>query len=144
MMTEELALKIVAWHRENGGHPGSAKGHALRMLREVVELCIACGATTRDVNTAIQEECIKAIQKNEMKGTFTQENVNEEFADVSILLAVFEKYYIPQHEAYGAIAEKFGRCLVRDWEADKDGVLWRPGHSGGGGLVGRRLEGESS
>ena len=115
-------VNIIKWHKDQGGHGGRLSGHALRLLRETVELCIASGATYKEINEATYAECIKATNRHEWGGN--PDDLPQEFADVSILQEVFAHYAGIDVER--AREDKFKIILDRKWSADADGVLWRP------------------
>jgi hypothetical protein len=123
-MNQELADQVILWHTENGGFNARPAGHACRLLREVVELCFASGATATDIANAVMDE----VKKETSKHTFAKtdpEAMKEEVADVDILLEVFKIYNgIDINEA---VEEKLQVLYERLWEVDGDGVLWRPG-----------------
>lgn len=115
--------QIVKWHQDNGGFSGDLAGHACRLLRETVELCIAAGADVDRIIPAVESEIAKADKRGEFGGN--PDDLPQEFADISFLQDVFAHYAkinVPQ-----ARKDKFAILLDREWEADKDGVLWRPG-----------------
>lgn len=118
--------EIMSWHRKGGGSGIRSSGHAVRLLREVVELCIAAGATEQQIMTAVEQECDRASQRSEFGGK-SETEMFEEFADVTILSTVFRNYFIPREAYENTLAVKMDVIWGRQWEADADGVLWRPG-----------------
>ena len=126
MTKSEFDDAVIDWHRDQGGFGGNPAGHALRMLREVVELCIACGARQYDIHEAVAQELVKAIRRDEM-GKQNVEHMLEETADVDMLFTIFQKYFIPYYQEWDAREAKFEVVKARRWEVDSDGVLWRPG-----------------
>ncbi len=125
-MNRELSLRIIGWHAENGGFNGRPAGHACRMLREVVELCFASGATATEVANAVMDE----VKKEASRHTFAEMNqakMEEEAADVAILFEVFKTYNGMDYRINEAVEEKLQVLYERLWEIDADGVLWRPG-----------------
>lgn len=134
MNRNQINHEIIKFHAKNGGFGGHPSGHALRLLREVVELCVACGADRARIQKAILEELDKATMRGEL-GTYTEEGMAEEVADCEILLTVFKHYFFyDQEQEEVAIMRKLGICKERKWEADLDGVLWRPGTKTAGEL----------
>lgn len=125
-----LQAVVMRWHVDNGGHHVSGPApHALRALRECVELCFACGATATEVATAVTAEVKKADERSPFVRTADWSECSEEFADTMMLLMVLDGYfgYTPENR----IIDKFSVNAKRAWEADAQGVLWRPGHLGG-------------
>jgi len=119
-----LFLDVVDWHLSSGGFCKSENnlpGHAIRLLHEVVELCIACGASPSDMTDAVNKELDKAFAKNKFKNL---DSVGEECADCQILLYILANY------ANISLTDNTKRKLSilkgRRWEADENGVLWRP------------------
>jgi len=125
MIPNEIKGLILDWHQRNGGHAGRPAGHALRILREVVELCVASGATQQEISHHVFAEVDKAAQRGEFRRGATQVNMAEEVADTNILLTVFNHHN--KIDEVGTIAKKLETLEQRQWEADQDGVLWRPG-----------------
>lgn len=122
-MAERQPYSASRWHEENGGHFADPAGHALRFLREVVELCVAAGASFEDVVDAVSGELAKATCRREFGGD--PKTVPAEVADCKILLDVFSHYAgINQHEA---AREKMAILWARAWEPSASGALYRPG-----------------
>lgn len=119
--------EIMDWHRSRGGSGTRAAGHALRILREVVELCVASGATEGEIKMAVRRECDKATDRREFNRIPTYQNALEEFVDVKILMIVYRNYFIPHGSLENEMRRKLDVCNGREWQADSDGVLWRPG-----------------
>lgn len=131
MVTRSSQQEILRWHQNQGGFPGSPAAHALRLLRECVELCVASGASQTDLTEAMNAEIAKASRKGEFRpGKADLNAVLEEMADVTILTTVFQGYFLDEPSVDWAVDKKFEICRMRHWEADAAGVLWRPGHSG--------------
>ena len=128
-MNQETAALIRDWHVSNGGHFAGPRGHALRLLCEVVELCIASGATPLNIMDAIRSEMAKATDKQEWDPEYDAAAVSEEWADCAILLEVFRSYAGIGADA--AVRDKHRVLVERKWVADADGVLWRPGEEPG-------------
>ena len=119
-----LFRDTVDWHTVSGGSCNSEEhlsGHVLRLLHEVAELCISCGGTPSDMISAVSDELHKAFTKNEFKNL---DNIGEECADCQIL------FYTVANYANICLTDNVSRKLSilkgRRWEADKNGVLWRP------------------
>ena len=128
-MNKNLARLINDWHVSNGGHFGQPRGHALRLLCEVVELCIASGATPLNIMDAIRSEMAKATDKQEWDPEYDAKAVSEEWADCAILLEVFRN--LADINGNGAVFDKHKVLVEREWAVDADGVLWRPGKEPG-------------
>lgn len=127
METDKFESDVIQWHVSQGGFPGKPRAHALRALREMVELCVAAGAMRMEIFEAVMEEMMKAEKKGEFTGQVDIDKMLEEHADVRILLGVFKKYFFPQNFAEISMERKFEVCKGRLWQPDADGVLWRPG-----------------
>jgi hypothetical protein len=118
---------VMHWHRSSGGFGGKASGHALRMLRECVELCVASGATEGEIKMSVRRECDKANDRREFGKDHGLAGRVEEFTDVRLLGIVYQHYFIPSNVAARELWRKLDVCRARVWQADDDGVLWRPG-----------------
>lgn len=121
-MTERQPGDVARWHVESGASFNRPAGHALRLLREVVELCVASGAKESEIYDAINEEVWKARNRAEFGGN--PESVPEEWADCEILLQVFAQHFGIDRNA--EVRKKLDVLWQRKWRADQDGVLWRP------------------
>lgn len=119
--------QIIDWHQSRGGAGHRAAGHALRILREVVELCIASGAQVYELEDALYAEVAKALDRKEFMKTHTPAEVLEEFVDVRMLMTVFKRYFIIPRDLEAMEWSKLEVCRKRQWQPDADGVLWRPG-----------------
>lgn len=117
--------EIMSWHRSQGGFGKRPAAHALRMLREMVELCVASGATEGEIKMAVRRECDKAKEREEF-GKAPMGFI-EEFVDVGLLGVVYRNYFIPRGSLENEMRRKLDICRERQWEPDADGVLWRPG-----------------
>jgi hypothetical protein len=126
--------RIIEWHQENGGSKGiSPAPHALRLLREVVELCMECGASEGAIRGAVQEEFRKELQKRDADCIYRRDvavlnfdKIREEMADSQFLLWILEHLW----GGYPAelVTQRENKLQVlkeRLWRADEDGVLWR-------------------
>lgn len=113
---------VSRWHELNGGHFANPMSHALRLLHEVVELCIASGALVPDIYQVLMKEIRKAEERAEFGGD--PKALPGEVADCGLLLDVFAKYAgIDQN------AEKRKKIAVlweRQWAANNGGALYRP------------------
>jgi dCMP deaminase len=114
----------VQWHREQGGHDGRLAGHALRLLHEAVELCVAAGAQRHEIEHAVVKETIKAEFRKDFR-VDVGPGVSEEIADVQLLLNVFS-HYAQVTDVRPLLDRKMKINHERKWEVDADGVLWRP------------------
>lgn len=123
-MTDSLTPQVIDWHRENGGFAGYPAQQALRMFREMVELCIASGNRAYDLQGALQDEIDKAYRKGEIHGCAMLMAMAEEVADVTILMDVFCS--CNDIDDFEARASKLQILHEREWEPDSFGVLWRP------------------
>ncbi len=116
---------VMDWYNKFGGHNTRPAGHTLKALGEMVELCIAAGANRTEISQTVNAEIDKADQRKEFTHEFNQNKVSEECADVIINLIVFTD--INEIDVNKAIDDKLIILNQREWEADKDGVLRRPG-----------------
>lgn len=124
--------EVLAWHVGNGGFGGRAAGHAIRMLRECVELCIASGASEAEIKMAVRRECDKATERKEFGKDHGLAGRVEEFTDVRLLGIIYQQYFIPPSVAAQELWRKLDVCRARAWQVDADGVLWRPGTQAAG------------
>lgn len=122
-----FAQEVQEWHRSQGGFGGDPAGHALRMLREMVELCVASGASEAAIKMSVRRECDKARDRGEFNKQFGLLERVEEFCDVKLLGIIYDNYFNPPDMVDVEIRRKFATCKARSWEADAEGVLWRPG-----------------
>jgi nucleoside 2-deoxyribosyltransferase len=112
---------IARWHQESGGNFTYPGGHAVRLLREVVELCVAAGADINEITRAVQAEIRKAQDRGERADPRA---VPSEWADCAILLKVFAHYAgIREHVE---IRNKLDILWERQWGAANSGALYRP------------------
>ena len=119
--------KVLDWHKTNGGKNVRLAGHALRLLNEAVELCVASGASADEIGSRVAAEIAKLAERGEFKLPVDFSTVRDELSDVTILGDVLASYtgsvdLTPERERKIIILHE------RKWEADRDGVLWRPGH----------------
>ena len=122
-MTARQPGDIRRWHVSSGGHFARPAGLALRLLREVIELCVAAGATEDEIIGHTVEEIAKARQRNEFGGDPLA--VGGEWADCAILLKIFA-HHAGIHESQTARA-KLDVLWRRAWEPGASGALYRPG-----------------
>lgn len=118
-------IDIIKWHKDNGGFHGRLAAHALRLLGEAIELCIVLGTTPDEIRKVGIREIDKAEDRNEFGTPKTKGQIAGEFADVSFLFTVLAHH--AKVDIAKAEAIKYPILLHREWEADIDGVLWRPG-----------------
>lgn len=119
-------LKIAQWHTEAGGYNGRIAGHALRLLNEAIELCIVAGASAGEISSRVGAEIAKAANRGEFEQQVTFEAVRAELADV-IITADVVAHYTGNVNMDIECTHKLEILKERKWEADSDGVLWRPG-----------------
>ena len=121
-----MANKALDWHHGNGGflRPETPGPHGLRLLRETVELALALGAFKHEI---LKSVCDELARQPEVKVPYrpNMNEIGEELADTGMLHDV-----IAGHLGIDIEAEKDKKLVTlneRDWEADRYGVLWRPG-----------------
>ncbi len=122
-MNNKSSGSVMRWHTMNGGQFTRPANHALRLLREVVELCVAAGANQSEIVSATAAEISKAASRSEFGGS--PDDIPQEWADCAMLLEVFAKH--AGIEARKEIARKLDILWGRQWEADAGGTLYRPG-----------------
>lgn len=116
---------VKNWRSSNGGHNYQPHGHALKILEEVVELCLASGAAPEEILGTANTELDKGRTKGDIHPLhFDLIAVGEEIADVQICLAVAQIEYNLNTEA--AIDTKIPVLESRTWAPDWRGVLRRP------------------
>jgi hypothetical protein len=121
-MAESEPFDVARWHVEAGGTFTWPKSHALRLLREVIELCIACGAKASEITSHVDAEFAKADDKKEWGGDSLA--IPEEWADCALLLEVFRSHAgIERHQE---VREKLKVLWDREWAPDPGGALYRP------------------
>lgn len=125
-MSERQPGDVARWHVENGAHFTRPAGHALRFLREAVELCVAAGASEDEVVNHVAAEIGKANYRNEFGGDPTA--VAEEWVDCSVLLEVFARH--AGIDKVTEIRKKLDILWERKWQADESGALYRPSQVG--------------
>ncbi len=124
-MNKQLATEVIAWHTNNGGYcqVQEQKFHALRLLHEAAELCLACGSTGMDIAIACIDEVGKHIERHGPNPVVIPVAIDEEIADVAILLEVFAFYAAASID--DAVKGKLDVLHKREWNVDEHGVLWR-------------------
>lgn len=124
-MTGTKTSEAADWHVNNGGHFATPHWHALRLLREVVELCLVAGADPKLILDQAVTEIDRQVAKDDYNPLGNMADFPEEFADCQILLDV-----IAYHAKIDVKKEVFAKMEIlraRKWEADSHGCLWRPG-----------------
>lgn len=122
----QLQKDVINWHKNAGGYSGAPSAHALRLLREVIELCIAAGAVPKDITTTVSDELRKEMTENfEHIGKMNVSDLPYECADVQLLLIILASYQ--QIDLVKMAQHKLDICHERKWQVDSNGVLWRPG-----------------
>lgn len=125
-MRLETYLRISRWHKNAGGSFVRPASHALRLLNEVVELCIASGADWAEIGDTVQGELQKAALRGELGVRKSYDEIGLEYSDVRILLEIYRDGMGINEELF--ISKKLDILDRRKWQADEHGVLWRPGH----------------
>jgi hypothetical protein len=120
---------IIRWHEKNAGSLIRPAGHALRLLCEVVEVCVAAGASGEEIGAAVGAEIYKQANRGDFHVSegFNKPAIRAELADVCILTTVLA-HYTGSSDMSPDVSHKLVVLEARKWEADADGVLWRPGH----------------
>lgn len=126
LMAQRQPGDIGRWHADSGAHFGRPAGHAVRLLREVIELCIAAGATQFEMADAMMAEVKKARERGEFGGDPSA--IPEEWADCAILIEAFRK--LAGIDGHIEIRRKLDVLWRREWEADPSGALYRPASGG--------------
>lgn len=125
---EGWQYRVVKWHLDNGGSNKRLAGHALRLLHETIELCVAAGASENELRQRVDMEINKEKERGEFTLPVEFEKVREEMADVAILHTILA-HHTGSMDISGDCSSKIDVLLTRAWEADEDGVLWRPGRA---------------
>ncbi len=124
-MRKVLKEEVIQWTDDVGGHcnvNADSKYHALRLLNETVELCIAAGANGTDIFESVYSEINKEISKHgELKPS--PETILDEVADVAILIEIFAHHTNTSID--DAVANKLKILYNREWRIDEHGVIWR-------------------
>ena len=119
-MRVSLRANLIRWHKDNGGCSGiSLAPHALKVLREAVELCVATGASKAGIHEAMLSEVHKADEKNEWG--YNAGAIKDEVADINISLQIFCHYanIIADDQA----EVKYKILLERNWKADEFSIF---------------------
>lgn len=117
-MAQAQPSSAIRWHEANGGRFHQPAGHALRLLREVVELCVASGANDSEHASA---EIAKAARRDEFGGN--ADSVPQEWADCAILLDIFARHV--GIDASAEIRKKIALLWQREWKPGPSGALYR-------------------
>ncbi|KKL86526.1 hypothetical protein LCGC14_1943870 [marine sediment metagenome] len=120
-----LTNQVIGWHLSNGGFcpVQEQKYHALRLLHEAVELCLATGADKYETTAVVQDEVVKHMERHGSTTAINLASVWEEIADVAILLEIF--VYYTDVAIDNVVRDKLDVLYERKWKADEHGVLWR-------------------
>lgn len=121
-------LDVVAWHQSHGGRFARPASHALRLLREVVELCAAAGASQDEVANTVGTEMGAQNIKGEFFGTYREVASRHEWIDCALLLELLGKYMgasLDSEEARLRFIEIRGRAYT----PDAGGALFRTGRA---------------
>ncbi len=124
-MIQDLSERVVDWHTSNGGFCAvqGHRFHALRLLHEAVELCLASGANDLEIEEVCRNELAKHIAMHGRERTIVPARMFGEVADVAILLEIIAHYLGLSID--DAVYVKLDVLLGRKWFADDFGVLWR-------------------
>lgn len=95
---------------------------ACRLLNEVVELCIATGATPQAIQSAVDEEFGKALHRNAWPDTPQPAYMADEFADVDILAKAFAA--VNGIHAGVCRDTKMQINRKRHWHVTEEGILY--------------------
>lgn len=140
---------VARWHELSGGHFKTPANHAIRLLREVVELCFATGSNYHAMSAALFVESEKHLNKIlaepvllnpgecglhsylladesctcQYSQNFTASEIAEEWADCAILLEIFRNY--ASIDGHTEIRKKLDVLYKREWQADAGGALHR-------------------
>lgn len=122
MLTQGQMEWVRKWRKENGGHFANPKAHALKVLEECIELCVAAGAEHNEIISLAHNELMKERTRNPYE-VFQINNVEEEIADILLCLAAL--VIEAKIDTYAAIDSKIPIIEQRKWTPDKNGVLRR-------------------
>ena len=130
-MNDELDTRVIAWAKNNGVHISNGPaGHALKLLEEVTELCIASGAAWGEIQRTVHNEVLKGVNRQkfnihpETRHAPDREEMKEEVADVSICLSMYA--YFSDIEEDAEVSNKLPVLEEREWVVNEDGVPTRP------------------
>lgn len=115
---------VARWHELSGGSFRTPANHAIRLLREVVELCVATKAMPQQIWDAINAEIDKVQFRQDYLRNVPASEIAEEWADCAILLEIFRSY--TSIDGHAEIRKKLDVLYERKWQADDGGALYRP------------------
>jgi NTP pyrophosphatase (non-canonical NTP hydrolase) len=115
----------MEWHQANVGHPGHPAAHALKLLEEAVELCVASGASANAIISITKGEVDKAQQRQQFNRGGRPNEMAEEFSDVAICLIIAAFYARVSLDE--EVLRKLPVLKKRAWAPNRDGTLRRPG-----------------
>jgi hypothetical protein len=131
---------VIEWHIKAGAANRRLAGHALRLLHECVEVCLAAGASGQEITDATLSELRKAVaQGTSLEGFLPERSISaavraavsaavrDELADVSIVLDTVAFWASGSPNLEPERAAKIAELWKRSWTQDTDGVLWQPG-----------------
>ena len=123
LMADRQPYDIARWFEDSGGSFKQPMAHSIRLLREVVELCIATGADEPMVLDAVSAELQKAYERGDFSSAsgIGQAQVEEEWADSAILLKVFE--HLAKINGHQVMRDKLDILWERKWAPDYGGAL---------------------
>ncbi len=125
-MIQNWQKDVCFWHTKNGGKNVRLAGHALRLLNEAVELCLAAGASQTEIRTVVVDKIIEEAAKPHSESSVVDSvAVREEAADV-VILATIVGLHTGDPDLGPDVQKKISVLWQRQWAADQDGVLWRP------------------
>ena len=114
----------VDWFRRNQGHGHAGPHpHALKLLSEAIELCMACGCARDDVFEEVVRKMSEDISDPLPESKRTLEHQRHELADCQISLDVVA--YAAGFVTRQAVHEKIQILDERQYHPDEQGVLRR-------------------
>jgi len=130
MLNRDNQTAFVYWHLNNKGHKGPdpfpCKGHALKVLGEVIELCVACGASSKEILQVVTSELCKEIEK---RNDGELKDIDEEIVDVLGTITILH-YHVNGSSLIKInqkAEEKIKILNSLEWEVDDNGVLHHKG-----------------
>ena len=124
MISKESSRRFLKVIKQFGGHAEKGPApHALKILEEVVELCIVSGCNPLDIFDAVDKEVSKGRSRGEI-GEHRPKKAREEVADV--IFTVDSYCYHMNINSMMACEEKLLILEERKWSPDDGGVLRRP------------------
>jgi hypothetical protein len=116
----ETQKTIGDWARETfpGGDDLSPR-HCIRLLEEVVELCLAAGATYRECTAGVAKNFIPGMDVS-ARNPEVPEKVAAEMADCEIVLRVLAERRGVDLQAGVDLKMKINRA--RSWKSNGDGI----------------------